>query len=123
MRSYRKAILFAAVFPLIFLTVAGCDYLPFGYTPIGDINQNPGRYEGREVRVRGEVTSISKLPFLELKSYTMMDDSGEITVLTEGALPAMGDTVAIKADVKTTAIIDRESFGLRLEEIKKLPTL
>lgn len=101
--------------------LAGCDYMPFGYTPIGEINRSPGRYEGKEIRVRGSVSDLSKLPFFDTKTYTLRDETGEITVFTESTLPAMGEMVGIKVAVKTMAIVDEQSFGLRLEEIKKLP--
>ncbi|ALC18181.1 hypothetical protein DSOUD_3465 [Desulfuromonas soudanensis] len=95
--------------------------MPFGYTPIGEINRSPGRFEGKEIRVRGTVTNLNKLPFLEIKIYTLRDETGEIAVFTESTLPAMGETIVIKAAVKTTAIVGDQSYGLRLEETKKLP--
>lgn len=117
MQLFRRVIIFSVALILL----AGCDYMPFGYTPIGEINRSPGRYEGKESRVKGTVTGLSKLPFFETKNYTLRDETGEITVFTESTLPAMDETVAIKATVKTTAILGEQSFGLRLEEIKKLP--
>jgi len=102
----------------LLLTLTGCDNLPFSNTPIGEIVRSPGRFEGEPVRVRGEVTSVTKIPLVDFKSYTLRDDSGEILVLTEGALPGIEETVAIKAQVKTTAILDGQSFGLRLVEVE-----
>jgi hypothetical protein len=107
---------------LLLLLLAGCDYLPFGFTPIGEIVQSPGSFEGKTLKVKGEVTEVTKIPLLALKSYTLRDDSGEILVLTEGALPALNKQTAIKAQVKTMAIINEQSFGLRLIEVEKLPT-
>lgn len=105
----------------LLLLLCGCDYLPFGYTPIGEIAENPGRFEGKPVKVRGEVTEITKVPLIEAKSYSLRDDTGEILVRTEGSLPALHETIVVKVQVKTTAIIDGQSFGLRLIEIEKLP--
>jgi len=104
---------------LFFLTA--CDYLPFGYTAIGDIQQSPGRFEGSEVKIKGTVTDISKLPLLEIKTFTVRDNSGEIAVVTEQTLPATNDFIAIRAKVRTTAIIGGQSFGLRLHEMERLP--
>jgi hypothetical protein len=106
----------------LLLLLAGCDYLPFQFTPIGDILKNPGHFEGETVKVRGKVTEVTKLPFLEVKTYTLDDGSGKILVLTDGKLPAMDETVAIKAQVLTMAIIDNQGIGLRLKEVKRLPT-
>jgi len=110
-----------AILLLTLLLLAGCDYLPFGYTPIGEILESPGRFEGEPVKVRGEVVEITKLPLIESKSYLLRDDTGTILVVTEGSLPALNKTVAVKAQVKTMAIIDKQSFGLRLVEVKRLP--
>lgn len=104
------------------LTLAGCDYLPFGYTPIGEIIRSPGSFEGKAIKVKGEVTEVIKIPLIELKSYSLRDDSGEILVLTEGTLPTLNKKIAIKAQVKTMAIINEQSIGLRLIEMEKLPT-
>ena len=117
----RRRIAFIFFFWLLFL-LAGCDYLPFGFTPVGEIVQSPGSFEGKTIKVKGEVTEVTKLPLIEHKSYTLRDDSGEILVLTEGTLPAIHKETAIKARVKTMAIINEQSIGLRLIEVKKLST-
>lgn len=106
----------------LLLLLAGCDYLPFGFTPIGEIVQSPGSFEGKTIKVKGEVTEVTKLPLIEFKSFTLRDDSGEILVLTEGTLPAINKKTAIKAQVKTMAIINEQSIGLRLIEVEKLAT-
>ncbi|MEJ2698990.1 MAG: hypothetical protein P8Z70_04930 [Desulfuromonadales bacterium] len=106
----------------LLLLLGGCDYLPFNYTPIGDIIHHPGRFEGEQVKVRGKVTEITKLPFLEVMTYTLDDGSGKILVLTDDNLPPMDKTVAIKAKVLTMAIVDHQAIGLRLKELKRLPT-
>lgn len=103
------------------LLLGGCDYLPFGYTPIGDILVSPGQFEEEPVKVRGKVVEITKVPLIKSKSYQLRDDTGTVLVVTEGSLPALDTTVAVKAEVKTMVIIDHQSFGLRLLEIEKLP--
>lgn len=117
MKLFRGLILISV---LIITTLAGCDYMPFGYTPIGEINLAPGRYEGKEVRVKGTVKHTRKLPLFKTKSYTLRDRSGEIIVVTGGTLPALDETIAIRAKVKTEVILNNQSFGTRLKEIKKL---
>ena len=114
----RRVFLFAFC---IFLLLAGCDYLPVGFTPIGDIVKNPGSFEAKTIKVKGEVTEVLKLPMLEYKSYVLRDDSGEILVMTAESLPPLHEKLAIKAQVKTMAIINDQSIGLRLIEVKKLP--
>jgi len=100
------------------LSLAGCDGLPFGCTPIGEIIGDPGQFDGQTVKVCGEVTEETKLPFLQLKSFTLRDSSGEILVQTTGVLPPLHEETTVRAEVKTVAIIDGKSFGLRLVEVE-----
>lgn len=101
------------------LTLTGCDYLPFGYTPVKEITAAPANFEGKEVKLKGKVASIIKL--MGLQAYTLQDETGEITVTTQGRLPATGDAVALKGVVKSAVIIGGQSLGLRVEETKRLP--
>ncbi len=101
------------------LWLAGCDALLFGVTPIRDITAAPANFEGKEVKLKGKVASITKLPLVDMKSYTLRDDTGEITVTTQGALPAVNDGVGVRGTVKSTAIIGGHSLGLRVEESKR----
>jgi len=106
---------------LAVLALAGCDYLPFGYTPVRDIVAAPANFEGKEVKLKGTVKGVTKVPLLNVKTYTLRDDTAEITVSTEGDLPAVNDHVALKGTVKSAVIIDGQSVGLRVSETKRLP--
>lgn len=106
---------------LAVLALAGCDYLPFGYTPIKEIIAAPVQFEGKEVKLKGRAANITKLPILEIKIYTLQDGTGEIAVVTQGTLPAVNDSVALRGTVKSAAIIGGQSLGLRVEEVKRLP--
>lgn len=99
--------------------LAGCTALPFGYTPIGDIVAAPAQYEGKEVRLRGTVTGAIQVPVIELRGYTLRDDTGEISVLTQRNVPAAQEKVAVSGVVKSLAIIGGQSLGLRVEETKR----
>ena len=111
---------FGPIILLVVIALAGCDYLPFGYTPIKDIVAMPANFEGKEIKLKGRVTDITKVPILELKSFALQDDTGEITVTTKGNLPAVKDNVALEGTVKSTAIIGGQSLGLRVEETRRL---
>jgi len=113
----RKRIAWTALAALVLL--AGCDYLPFGYTPIREIVAAPGPFEGKEVKIRGKVTQAIKLPILG-QSFVVSDDTGEITVTTNGPLPAPNAEIALTGIVKSAAIIGGQSIGLRVEETKRL---
>lgn len=101
------------------ILLAGCDYLPFGYTPIREIAAAPGKFEGREVKVKGKVVDAIKLPILG-QSFVVRDETGEVTVTTNGTLPAPSTEVALTGIVKSAAIIGGQSIGLRIEETKRL---
>jgi hypothetical protein len=115
MRVNRNIViaLFAAV------ALAGCDYLPFGYTPIKEIVAAPGNFESKEVKIKGKVTEAIKLPILG-QAFILRDEGGEITVITNGTLPSANAEVALTGTVKSTAIVGGQSLGLRVEETKRL---
>ena len=102
------------------LTVAmgGCDYLPFGYTPIKDIKAAPAQFEGKEVKIKGRVKSIVKL--LGVKAFSLQDETADILVVTEGELPAENAEVALKGVVRSAVIVGGASLGLKVDETKRL---
>ena len=101
----------------------GCDYLPFGYTKIGEIVAKAAQFEGREVKIRGKVMDTSKIPLLNIKSYSLQDDTGTIIVITSGPLPAMGQEIGIRGFAENMLIVGGQSFGLTFKETTRLPTL
>lgn len=115
----KKAYSSALFVSFMALVLAGCDDLPFGYTPIKDIVAAPANYEGRDVKLKGTVKDVIKLPILG-QAFTLHDEGGEITVMTRGALPAANAEVALKGTVKSAVIIGGQSLGLRVEETKRL---
>ena len=100
------------------IELAGCDYLPFGYTSIKEIMTAPGQFEGKEVRLKGRASGTLNL--LGFKAYVLRDDTGEIPVVTAAGLPAENSEVAIKGVVKSAVIVGGSSLGLRVEESKRL---
>ena len=104
---------------LLLVALASCDYLPFGYTKISDILAAPTTFEGKRVKLRGTVKDITKVPILELKSFTLQDDTGEISVISPASLPAVNDRVVLEGTVKSMAIIGGQALGLRVEEIRR----
>ena len=122
-RGFHVRIARAAVYLLAAICLAGCDYLPFGFTKIGEITAKAPQFEGREVKVRGKVSDVSKIPLLNIKSYALQDDTGTITVITTGTLPVMGQKMGLRGVVESMLIVGGQSYGLTLKEIARLPTL
>lgn len=98
------------------LAMGGCDYLPVGTTPVKDIVAAPANFEGKEVKLRGTVKDVTKVPFLGIRQYTLDDGSDEIAVVTSGDLPAEKSKLLVTGKVASTAIIAGQSLGLHLNE-------
>jgi hypothetical protein len=102
-----------------FLLLSGCDYLPFGQTPVKEIVASPAQFEGKEVRIRGKVKDVTKIPLINLSMYIVDDGSGEVTVMAQDNLPAMDETVNVRGVVESAAILGGQSIGLRIRETKR----
>ena len=100
------------------LLLAGCDYMPFGYTHVKDIVAKPAEFEGKEVKLKGRVRSAKSI--LGIKAYTLREETGEISIVTEGELPKENTDVTLKGVVKSTVIFGGGTpVGLRVEETKR----
>ncbi len=102
------------------LLLAGCDALPGGYVPIKEITTAGAKFESREVKVKGTVVDVMRVPVLDYRVFMLKDDTGEIPVVTKGSLPAVNDRVALRGLVLNTAVIADYNLGLRIEELKRL---
>lgn len=100
--------------------LAACDALGIGFTPIKEIVAAPARFEGDEVKVSGEVTSVTKIPFVDGAAFVLRADGAELLVTTAGAPPALGDEVSVRGRVENAAIVGGRSLGLRLIELERL---
>jgi hypothetical protein len=104
---------------LLGLLLSGCDYLTFGQTQVKEIIAAPAQFEGKEVRIRGKVKDVVKIPLIDLSMYVVDDGSGELTVIAHDTLPAVNDTVNVRGVVESAAIVGGQSIGLRIKEIKR----
>ncbi len=84
---------------------------------IGDLRNNPGRYQNRTVYVDGVVTSSWGLPLLPFKLYKVEDGTGEVTVVSQGLFtPTRGAHVRVKGKVNEVAVFGGQALGLHLRE-------
>jgi len=80
-----------ALFGLALFALAGCA----STTPIGKLLAEPGRYDGREVRVQGTVTRAAGV--LGIGAYEMEDGTGSIVVVAQGqGVPAQGARTRVR---------------------------
>lgn len=105
------------------LLLPGCSQLRIGFTKIGGLLANPSKYSAQEVRVRGRVTNVLKLPFVATKMYSIRDirdDSGEIKVRTDREAPMVGTTtVRVKGVLDSVATIGDQNVGLHIFEVAR----
>lgn len=122
MMMKKLGVLFALITPLV---ISGCDVLPIGFTPIKEITAAPASFEGKEIKIKGKVKSITQVSLFGLKMYTLDDGSGEVVVIPaeNEKLPAENDSVALSGKVESLALIGGQSMGMHIKEVKRLPTL
>lgn len=94
--------------------------LPFGYTDIVEITKNPASVEGKEFKIKGQVTDVTKIPLVATTIFMVRDDSGEIMVFTNGITPGLGQKVALRGRVENMAIFGGNAIGVHLVEVERL---
>jgi hypothetical protein len=93
------------------LTLAGCA----GVTPIGELLDNPARYDGKTVRVEGEVSQSAG--GLGLGAYQVKDDTGTLTVVSErGGPPRTGSKIGVKGRFEALITLGTRSLAVLREE-------
>ena len=97
------------------------DYLPFGFTEIAQLKENPNIYEGQRVKIRGEVVDALRIPLVGSSSYVLDDGTGEVKVITNLSTPKLGSKIAIIGIGSNALIIGGESIGFRIREVEILP--
>lgn len=101
------------------LLIPSCSRVGIGFTKIGDLAAHPQTFSAHEVRIRGRVTNVLKVPFVATKIYSIQDGSGEINVRTEREVPLAGSEVQVKGVLNTVAVIGDQNLGLHLREIER----
>jgi hypothetical protein len=98
------------------LLLAGCA----GVTPIGELLDNPARYDGKTVRVEGEVKESAG--GLGLGAYQVRDNTGTLTVVSEkGGPPRSGSRVGVKGRFEALITLGSKSLAVLREESRSSP--
>ncbi len=103
----------------VLLLVGGCYTLGIGYTKIEMIHKNPSHFDGKEVKVKGEVLKVLTIPFVETKFFVIGDGTGEITVATQSTVPLIGGKVGIRGTVRSLLAIGSQGLGLHVQETER----
>jgi hypothetical protein len=86
------------IFALALLALFGCMAQT---TPLGDIKNNPGKYEGQQVTVRGNITDSLKIG--SLSGFRITDGNATLAVRSD-TLPPVGADVTVKGTVVRDSI-------------------
>ncbi len=93
------------------IMLAGCA----GVTPIGDLLDNSTRYDGKTVRVQGEVQGGAG--GLGVGAYQLKDKTGTITVVSDrGSAPRKGADVSVKGRFESLFSLGRTGVAVIREE-------
>jgi uncharacterized protein with beta-barrel porin domain len=107
-RHFRRSVPLAAI---VLLFLGGCASV----TPIGDLLSNSSKYNGKTVRVKGEVTKSAGA--IVAGAYQLKDGTGTLTVVSEGSSPPPeGVTVGVKGVFQALITIGSKSLAVLKEQ-------
>jgi hypothetical protein len=113
-RLYRLISLVLSASALALLT--GCASV----TPIGDLLNNSARYDGKTVRIEGEVREAAG--GFGLGAYQVRDATGTLPVLSEQASPPRtGSKVGVKGRFEALFTLGPTSLAVLREESRSVP--
>jgi hypothetical protein len=97
------------------LLLAGCASV----TPIGDLLNDPGHYDGKTVRVEGEVTNAAG--GLGLGAYAVKDNTGTLPVVSQrGNAPQRGAKVSVKGKFQALFTLGTKGLAVLREESRSI---
>ncbi len=92
------------------ILLAGCASV----TPIGELLQNSSKYNGKEVRIKGEVKESAGL--LGRGAYQLKDGTGTLTVISEtSAPPPTGSMIGVKGVFQALLTLGSKSLAVLRE--------
>ena len=114
MNQAGKKLLALTLITVMMLAFAGC---PTG-TTIGKIQSDPSRYYGKEVGIKGRVTS--SFGALGQGVYQVDDGTGKIWVLSEGyGVPGKDAEVKVVGRVVESVAFGGKSFATALRQTER----
>lgn len=98
------------------LVLAGCA----GVTPIGELLDDPSRYNGKTVRIEGDVKEAAG--GLGFGAYQVKDKTGTLTVVSDkGSAPREGSKVGVKGIFQSLFTLGSKSLAVLREESRSSP--
>ncbi len=112
-RSFARVALAVSLVLLAF-ALAGCKA---DVTPIKTLLDDPGRFDGKTVRIAGDVTG--SVGILGYGAYQVNDGTGTLTVVTkEGGAPREGAKVGVEGTFRAAFTFKTETAAV-LEETQR----
>jgi hypothetical protein len=91
--------------------LAGCA----GVTPINELLSNSSKYNGKTVKVKGEVKESAGI--LGRGAYQIKDDTGQLTVVSETAAPPpTGSKITVKGIFESLFTLGSRSLAVLREQ-------
>lgn len=96
--------------------LAGCASV----TPIGHLLNDPGRYDGRSVRIQGVVKGSAGA--FGLGTYQVQDNTGTLTVVTQNnGAPREGDKIGVQGIFQALFTLGSQSLAVLREQSRSFP--
>lgn len=100
---------------VVLVVLAGCASV----TPIGQLLQDPSRYDGKTVRIEGVVQGSAG--GLGAGGYQVKDKTGTLTVVTDhGGTPPTGARIGVKGRFQALFTLFSKSLAVLREESRSL---
>ena len=100
----------------VLFVLAGCASI----TPIGDLLNNSSHYDGKTVRIAGQVTGSAGV--VVLSEYQVSDGTGTLTVVNEGgSAPPTGARVGVKGTFQKLFNLGFKSLAVLREQSRFRP--
>lgn len=116
LQTHRRRLASLARLAAATLVLAGCA----GVTPIGELLDNPARYDGKTVRIEGEVRNSAG--GLGLGAYQVNDKTGTLTIVSEkGGPPRAGERIGVKGTFEALITLGTKSLAVLREESRSTP--
>jgi hypothetical protein len=94
----------------VLLLLAGCA----SATPIGELLSNSSKYNGKTVRVKGEVTKSAGL--IVAGAFQLKDETGTLTVVSEGnSPPPEGSKIGVQGVFQALVTLGSKSLAILKE--------
>ena len=113
--AHPRRVAFHLLFNGALILLAGCASV----TPIGQLLDDPTRYDGKTVRIEGEVKESAG--GLGLGAYQVKDETGTLTVVSEaGGPPRSGAKIGVKGRFQALLTLGSKGLAVLREESRSL---